>query len=145
MMRVRVRIAALATCLLIVLAWTAMSSHAIDSSDILKVLGVAFLVSQYGEQIDNFITNALGEQAAAARGATKVVPILSLGGGGYGGAAQVVGNPEHVRVVKAVIQAEGRFGDGRAQLLIPTTTENPSGMPSRAPGVGVSAVVEFDI
>jgi len=120
------------------------NAWAIDLGDILKVGGVAFLVTQYDTKIDKFINNALGQRDAALQGATKVVPILSLGGGGYIGAAQVVGNPESVKRVKAVFQVEGRFGSVRAQVLLPTETEK-GGSPQRAKGVGVSAVVEFRI
>ncbi|UCC67218.1 MAG: hypothetical protein JSV79_08745 [Armatimonadota bacterium] len=121
------------------------AAQAIDLGSILKVGGVVWLVSQYGDQIDSFLTSALDERDAAARGATKVVPILSLGRGGYVGAAQVVGNPENVKSVKAVVQVEGKFGSARAQLLLPTTTDKVSGSPDRAKGVGVSAVIEFRI
>jgi hypothetical protein len=121
------------------------AAQAIDLGNILKVGGVVWLVSQYGDQIDSFLTSALDERDAAARGATKVVPILSLGGGGYVGAAQVVGNPENVKSVKAVVQVEGKFGSARGQLLLPTTTDKVSGSPDRAKGVGVSAVIEFRI
>jgi hypothetical protein len=145
MMRVRrdVTIALLIGLLALTLAATAV--WAIDLGDILKVGGIAWLVSQYGDQIDGFVTSALGEREAAAKGATKVVPILSLGGGGYIGAAQVVGNPENVKQVKAVFQLEGRFGSFRAKVLVPTTTDKVSGNPDRAKGVGVSAVIEFKI
>ena len=122
----------------------AVNAWAIGLGDVLKVGGVAFLVSQYNEPIDKFINNALGERNAAVQGATKVVPILSLGGGGYVGAAQVVGNPENVKRVKAVIQVEGNFGSVRAQVLLPTEVDK-SKNPDRAKGVGVSAVVEFRI
>lgn len=128
-----------------VLALSASGALGIDVGDVLKVGGIAFLVDQYDEQIDSFITSALGEREAAAKGATKVVPILSLGRGGYIGAAQVVGSPEHVQRVKAVVQVEGKFGDFRAKVLVPTTTDKASGTPDRAKGVGVSAVIEFRI
>jgi hypothetical protein len=118
---------------------------ALDLGDILKVGGVAFLVSQYGGKIDSFITSALGERNAAAVGATKVVPILSLGGGGYIGAAQVVGNPDSVKKVKAVFQLEGRIGSFRPKILVPTYVDKVQGTPERAKGVGVSAVIEFRI
>ena len=121
------------------------SVQAIDLGQILKVGGVAWLVSQYGDQIDSFLTKTLDERDAAVRGATKVVPILSLGGGGYIGAAQVVGNPENVQRVKAVLQVEGKLGGVRAQVLLPTVTDRASGNPDRAEGVGVSAVIEFRI
>ena len=127
------------------LALSAGAALGIDLGDVLKVGGIAFLVDQYDEEIDSFITSALGEREAAAKGATKVVPILSLGGGGYVGAAQVVGSPEHVQRVKAVVQVEAKFGDFRAKVLVPTTTDKASGSPDRAKGVGVSAVIEFRI
>ncbi len=72
-----------------------------------------------------------------------MVPILSLGRGGYIGAAQVVGNLENVQRVKAVVQVEGRFGSGRDQFLVPVTTDEASRSPDRPKGFGVSAVIEF--
>ena len=130
---------------LLSLGLAATAAQAIDLGDILKVGGVVWLVSQYDDEIDSFLTTALDERDAAAMGATKVVPILSLGRGGYIGAAQVVGNPENVQRVKAVVQVEGRFGSVRAQKLLPTATDRVSGNPDRAKGVGVSAVIEFEI
>jgi len=130
---------------LLSLGLAATAAQAIDLGDILKVGGVVWLVNQYDDEIDSFLTKALDERDAAAMGATKVVPILSLGRGGYIGAAQVVGNPENVQRVKAVFQVEGRFGGVRAQMLLPTTTDRASGNPDRAKGVGVSAVIEFEI
>ncbi len=138
-------IAVLLTVVLLGLVLSATAVQAIDLGDILKVGGVAWLVTQYGDQIDGFLTSALDERDAAARGATKVVPILSLGGGGYVGAAQVVGSPENVQRVKAVFQVEGRYGNIRAQVLLPAATDRASGRPDRAKGVGVSAVIEFQI
>ena len=129
----------LAASVLVPAAW------GLDLGDVLKVGGIAFLVSTYGDQIDSFLTKSLGERDAAAQGATKVVPILSLGGGGYIGAAQVVGNPDNVKTVKAVIQVEGRFGSFRARVLVPTTISKATSNPDRAKGVGVSAVIEFKI
>jgi hypothetical protein len=142
MRRYRVLSVVLMVCLLFA-TLAAVNAWSIRLGDIIKVGGVAFLVSQYGGQIDKFINNALGERQAAVQGATKVVPILSLGGGGYIGAAQVVGNPENVKRVKAVFQVEGNFGSVRAQVLLPMETEK--GSPDRAKGVGVSAVIEFKI
>jgi len=118
---------------------------ALDLGDVLKVGGIAILVNQFSGDIDKFIANALGERGAATVGATKVVPILSLGGGGYVGAAQVVGSPDSVRQVKAVIQVEGRFGRFRPRVLVPTYVDRATDTPERAKGVGVSAVIEFKI
>jgi hypothetical protein len=117
----------------------------IDLGNLVKVAGIGYLVSTYGGEINGFLNKSLGEREAAAQGATKVVPILSLGGGGYIGAAQVVGNPDNVKKVRAVIQVEGRFGKFGARVLVPTATEKALANPQRAKGVGVSAVVEFKI
>jgi hypothetical protein len=117
----------------------------INLGSLVKVGGIALLVSTYGGEINGFLDKSLGEREAAAQGATKVVPILSLGGGGYIGAAQVVGNPDNVKKVRAVIQVEGRFGKFGARVLVPTATEKALANPQRAKGVGVSAVVEFKI
>lgn len=43
------------------------------------------------------------------------------------------------------MQVEGRLGSGRAQVLVPATTNKASGTPGRAKGVGASAVIEFRI
>ncbi len=119
--------------------------RALDLGDIVKVGGIAWLVDKYDEQIDNFINKALGERDAQARGATKVVPILSVGRGGYIGAAQVVGVPSGVEKTKAVIQAEMKLGSGRGTALIPVSTKAATKSPTRTKGVGVSAVVDVRI
>jgi hypothetical protein len=133
----------LVVCLLLATVAGATAWARISLGDIIKVGGVVLLVSQYGGQIDKFINKTLGQRQAAVEGATKVVPILSLGGGGYIGAAQVVGNPDNVQRVKAVFQVEGNFGNVRAQVLVPAASEK--GKADRAKGVGVSAVIEFKI
>jgi len=118
---------------------------AISLGSILKVGGIAFLVSEYGNQIDRAINGALGERQAQVMGATKVVPILSIGRGGYIGAAQVVGAPDRVSTVKAVVQGELRVGSLSANAFIPIATEKASKTPERVTGTGISAVVEFKI
>ncbi len=143
MKRYRMLSVVLVVCLLFATVAATGAWARIGLGNIIKVGGVAFLVTQYGGQIDKFVNNSLGERQAAAEGATKVVPILSLGGGGYVGAAQVVGNPDNVKRVKAVFQVEGNFGSVRAQVLVPAESEK--GKPDRAKGVGVSAVIEFKI
>jgi len=141
----RMKIGIAAVVGLALLAVSAGAVLGIGLTDIVKVGGIAYLVDRYDSDIDVFVTSALGEREAAAQGATKVVPIISLGGGGYIGAAQVVGNPEQVKRVKVVVQVEGRFGSFGAKVLVPTTTSTPSGTPDRVKGVGVSAVIEFGI
>ncbi len=139
------RISLLLIAVMLCLSLTGMAVWALDLGNIIKVGGIAFLVTEFGGQIDKFITSALNERGAAAAGATKVVPILSLGAGGYIGAAQVVGSPEGVQKVKAVFQVEGRIGSFRPRILIPAAVSKASSAPERAKGVGVSAVIEFKI
>jgi hypothetical protein len=139
------RLAVILIAALLCLSLGGVAAWALDLGSILKVGGIAFMVNQFGGQIDKLITSALGERGAAAVGATKVVPILSLGRGGYIGAAQVVGSPESVRRVKAVFQVEGSFGSFRPRVFIPTYVEKATTTPERAKGVGVSAVIEFKI
>jgi hypothetical protein len=134
--------------LLIALLCLAVVSTAVwglDLKELLKVFGIGFVVSQYGNQIDGFITKALGERGAAVQGATKVVPILSLGQRGFIGAAQVVGVPANVKRVKGVFQLEGKVGSFRPRVLVPTYVDRAQGSPERAKGVGVSAVIDFRI
>lgn len=121
------------------------AAPAISLGSILKVGGIAFLVSEYGNQIDKFVNNALGERHAEIRGQTKVVPILSIGRGGYIGAAQVVGLQSDTQRVKAVVQGELRVGSLRANAFFPIATKNATKSPERVPGTGVSAVIEFKI
>lgn len=118
---------------------------ALSVGDILKVGGIAYLVTQYGGQIDNFINKSLGEREAQVMGATKVVPILSLGRGGYIGASQVIGAPDAVQRVKAVVQVEARFGSFGAKVYVPVATDRATKNPERVAGAGVSAVIEFKI
>lgn len=139
------RLIAIALLLSLVLGMATVAAARLDLGSLLKVGGIAFLVTQYGEKINSVIDGALGEREAAAQGATKVVPILSVGEGGYIGAAQVVGSPEHVQRVKAVFQVEIQVGSFRAKALIPAETSKTKTTPSRAKGVGVSAVIEFKI
>ena len=139
------RIAVVLIAGLLCLSLAGAASYALGLGNILKVGGIAFLVSQYGDQIDRFVTSSLGERGAAAHGATKVVPILSLGGGGYIGAAQVVGSPENVRKTKAVFQVEGRIGSFTPRIFVPAYVNKATTTPERAKGVGVSAVIEFRI
>jgi hypothetical protein len=119
---------------------------ALRLGDILKVGGIAFLVDRYDQPINDFINKTLGERQAQAKGATKVVPIISLGGGGYIGAAQVLGVPAQVQRTRFVVQVEAKvLGDLRGRVLVPTGKKPEGGQYDRIKGVGVSAVIEFKI
>jgi hypothetical protein len=139
-------IAAVLLCAVALTLVSLTTARAISLGQILKVGGIAFLVDKYDRPINDFINKNLGERQAAAQGATKVVPILSLGSGGYVGAAQVVGVPSAVQATKFVIQVESRIvGSLRGTLLVPTGKKPEGGSVDRMKGVGVSAIVEFEI
>ena len=114
-------------------------------SDVIKVLGIGAAVSAFGGQINDFINKALGEHQAQVMGATKVVPIVSIGKGGYIGAAQVVGVPEQVRKVQAVVQPEINLGTFGGKALLPISTKSATKNFKPVTGVGVSAVIDFKI
>ena len=69
------------------------ASARIKLGSILKTGGVIFAVRQFGGEINKVINAALLQRGVAYDGATKVVPILSVGTGAYVGAAQVIGAP----------------------------------------------------
>ena len=121
-------------------------SRALDLGDLLKVFGIGYAVQAFNKPINDFINKVLGEREAQAAGATKVVPILSVGQGGYIGAAQVVGNPDKVQTVQAVAQVETRFEDRFGmRVLLPISTKTVSGSPKGVSGTGVSAIIDFEI
>jgi|WetSurMetagenome_2_1015567.scaffolds.fasta_scaffold1239903_1 hypothetical protein len=130
---------------LLLVAFTFSAARALNFGDILKVGGVGLLVDTYRKPINNFINKTLGERGAQAMGATKVVAILSVGSGGYIGAAQVVGVPEAIDKTQAVVQIELTVGSFLATGYVPVSTKGVGGGPKRLKGVGVSAVVEFKI
>jgi len=134
----------LASAIAVMLSGAAL---AVDIGDLIKVFGIGFVVKQEAGPIDREINKLLKEHQAEVQGATKVVPILSLGAGGFIGAAQVVGVPEKVKAVQAVLQIEIGLGTGRAKALIPVSTKKPvqEAEKLRVPGVGVSAVIDIKI
>jgi hypothetical protein len=130
-----------------VLALSVTAALAFDLGSLLKVAGVGVIVSQYGGSMDKAINSALKEHHAEALGATKVVPIFSVGRGLFVGAAQVVGVPENVRTVQAVAQVEAKFGSLGGTLMIPISTKKPlgGGQPKAVPNVGLSAVIDIKV
>ena len=113
---------------------------------VVKVGGIGFLVSKYGESINSAINSVMMKEGAGTNYATKVVPIVSIGNSGYIGAAQVIGDADRVEKVKAVGQLEVSWNDKlfRIKGLIPMDSTNPSSF-SRVQGVGVSAVIDVRV
>lgn len=120
-------------------------AQAVGLGDILKIGGIVLVVSMFGDQINNFIDKALGQREAASVGATKVVPIFSVGRGAYVGAAQVVGAPASVRQVQGVAAVEISVGRITGTGLIPISTRKPGRSLSNVSGVGVGAIIDFHI
>jgi len=121
------------------------AATALDLGSLLGVVAVEVVVSEYGGAMDKAINGALQERKAAAMGATKVVPIFSVGRGLFIGAAQVVGVPANVKTVQAVAQLEAKFGEVSGTLMVPISTRKPGspGQLKSVPNVGLSAVIEI--
>lgn len=125
-------------------AGTATTS-AFNLGSIVKIGGVGYLVSQFGDQLNSFLNGILMKNGVGTDYATKVVPIVSIGQGGYIGAAQVVGPTEQVAKVESVGQLESGFNGKmfRVKALIPLDSKNPTNM-TRVQGVGVSAIIDVN-
>ncbi len=114
---------------------------------VLKGAAIAFVVKQFGRQINEGINAALLNRKWEHRKATKVVPIVSIGSGAYVGAAQVIGDEDKVKEVEAVAQIELDLpGKARAKVLIPVDKVglNVTEM-KRVYDVGVSAVIDIKL
>jgi hypothetical protein len=112
---------------------------------VIKVFGIGFAVKQFGPEINKTINTLLAQKGLAYEGATKVVPIISVGKGVNIGAAQVQGDPGNVDGVKAVGNAEIRVGDVNLQKLFPVDSLSPHKGYKQVPGVGVSAIIDFRV
>ncbi|MCE5199844.1 MAG: hypothetical protein ABFD54_07365 [Armatimonadota bacterium] len=126
---------------------TAMNSQAISLGDIVKVGGVAFVVDKFGDQINKFVNTITANKNLGTDEATAVVPIISLGGGGYIGAVQVIGTKANVEKTKAVVQVESNATFGRnirVKALVPVGSRTTSNI-KRIYGVGVSAIIDIRI
>jgi hypothetical protein len=143
-MKKRVVIGLLLICLLSVAAVPV--TQAFGLGDILKVGGISVLISKFAAPLNNFINTLTFKHSAGADYATKVVPILSFGNGGYVGAAQVMGPQDLVEKTEAVIQIEGNFNGSqfRVKALVPIDSKNPVNF-TRVNGVGVSATIDVKI
>lgn len=131
-------------CLLSVAAVPA--TQAFSLGDVLKVGGIGFVIDKFSGPLNNFINTLTFKHGAGTDYATKVVPILTFGSGGYVGAAQVTGPEDLVDRTEAVVQIEGNFNGNqfRVKALIPIDSKNPVNF-SRVQGVGVSAIIDVKI
>ena len=112
---------------------------------VLKVGGVNFVIDKYADSINGFLNNLLKQNNLSTTYSTKVVPIVSLGGGAHIGAAQVTGPSSEVERVEAVAQIEASFNSvARVKGLVPIDSKNPS-TANRIQGVGISAIIDLTI
>lgn len=110
---------------------------------LIKVGGVGYLVDRFGPEIDSFLNKILAQNNLSTTYTTKVVPILTIGSGGYVGAAQVTGPASEIEKVQAVAQIEANFNNTiRVKGLVPVDSMNPTGA-NRVQGVGVSAMIDL--
>jgi|RhiMetdeSRZDD1v2_1073273.scaffolds.fasta_scaffold1563329_1 hypothetical protein len=112
---------------------------------LLKGAGVVFAVRQFGDEINKVINTGLQQRGVQYAGATKVVPIFSVGMGIFVGGAQVIGAPAQVNQVRAVGQVETRLGDVQGKLYVPTTSSTPGKEIKRVKGAGVGALIDFEL
>ncbi|MCS6861132.1 MAG: hypothetical protein NZT92_12520 [Abditibacteriales bacterium] len=145
MLRLSVKRILVGVALAAALMGVGRATAGIDLGDVLKVGGVALIVSKFGPQINNAINKLTLQHGVEVKEVTKVVPILSVGQGGFIGAAQVMGAEEDVDRVKAVAQLEGRFNAFRFKVLIPVESEKAIKNLKRVNGVGVSAIIDIKI
>ncbi|MDR7866240.1 MAG: hypothetical protein RIN56_05430 [Sporomusaceae bacterium] len=142
-MKKRIIVSLLVFCLMSVAAVPV--TQAINLGDILKVGGVAFIVDRFAGPLNNFINALTAKHNANSNYATKVVPIITLGSGGYVGAAQITGPQDLVDKTQAAVQVEADFNSQlRVKALIPIDSKNPLNF-SRVQGVGVSAMIDVRI
>ncbi|MCL5104260.1 MAG: hypothetical protein M1133_09110 [Armatimonadetes bacterium] len=141
------RVKTLFLVIAILVSLTAVVSYGSLLGDVAKVGGVGIIVDKFGSQINKFVNTLTANKNVGTQQATKVVPIISFGGGGYIGAAQVIGTKGNVAKCKAVVQIEGNavFGRNiRAKALVPVGSKTTSNI-KRIYGVGVSAIIDIRI
>lgn len=146
-MNTRIKTIMLTAVLAIAIVSMTRNTMAFNLGDIVKVGGVAFVVDRFGGQINKFINTLTANKNAGSDEATNVVPILSLGSGGYIGAVQVIGAKENVAKTKAVVQIESNATFGtqlRIRALVPVGSRTTSSI-KRIYGVGVSALIDIRI
>jgi len=137
------------TAVLTVVFVTSMlaTALALDLGGILKGAGIVILVDKFSDQLNKFINDITSNKGVGVEDRTKVVPILSLGQGGYVGAAQVSGPAHLVDKVKAVAQIEGNFSGKtfRVKALVPVESKDAVKDIKRVSGVGVSAIIDVKL
>lgn len=115
--------------------------------DLIKIFGIGWAVSHFGDQIDNAINSLLAQHDAKINGLTKVVPVVAVGKGGTAvGAVQVMGPAAQVKQVQAVAEVNVALGKLRGRGLVPISAKSATGTSLKmVSGVGVSANIKFPL
>lgn len=128
------------------LALTAIGATQIRQ--VIKIVGVAAAVKQFGPDINKAINKLSGHKDSAQK-MTKVVPILVVGLGKNNaiGAAQVTGTRTVIDQVEAVASPEAKlFGNEiRVRALIPVSSKDVDSGLKTVDGVGVTGIVDLKL
>ncbi len=124
--------------------FTAVITNAAGIGSVLKGGAIVLLVDKFGNGLNSTINKLTANKGVAVNEMTKIVPIISIGGGSYAGAAQVSGPASRVKLVQAVAQLETSFSGKtfRIKALVPVASKNTINNIKRVSGVGVSAVID---
>lgn len=135
-----------------IVAVTLLGAGGVTQAGVLDkiVKGGAISVGVYAlaKPLNKFVNSLLLQNNATVEATTKVVPILAVGTGTRVGAAQVAGPRSAVDRVTAVVQGEWEPGDNdrfRFRAMIPVAAFKKGGSNGTVTGVGVSAVVDYDL
>lgn len=112
--------------------------------ELVRAAGISAAISAFGGEIDRFTNNLIGRKLAEGQ-STKVVPIISVGGGRSAiGAVQVSGPTSQVNKTVAVAQVEANlFGnDVRIRGFIPVSSTDVSRIQA-VDNVGVTALIDL--
>jgi hypothetical protein len=127
---------------ILVLAFTGIGVTQVR--EIVRAAGLSAAISAFGGEIDRFTNNLIGRKPTEGQ-STKVVPILSVGGGRTAiGAAQVSGPTSAVQRTVAVAQVEANlFGNEvRVRGFIPVSSADVSRIQA-VDNVGVTALIDI--
>ena len=110
---------------------------------VIPAVAGGYAVMAVAKPLNNFINSLMASNGVANRDHTKVVPILTLGGTQYIGAAQVSGPSYNVNRVLAVIAYKGSWNNGvwNVDGLVPVDSMNPTKGIKRVYGTGVDAII----
>jgi len=146
-MRAKKRALALVVAAALIGGMAFIPAASADLGDLLKGAGIVVLVDQFSDSLNKFINKVTLNKGVGVEDRTAVVPIISVGQGGYVGAAQVSGPAHLVEKVKAVAQLEANMSGRtfRIKALVPVETKDVVKDLKRVSGVGVSAIIDIKL